>query len=63
MTANTTNLQRYALYQSLGRRGTPADVDDIMLLLTEDGSFSATRLAVYALALVNTPAGRRRIEH
>lgn len=60
---NTTNLQRYHHYQSLGRRGLPADVDAIMLLLSADGSFSATRLADYALSLVNTPAGRRCIEH
>jgi len=56
-------LTRFNHYQSLGRRGTPADVDAIMLLLSADGSFSDTRLADYALSLVNTPEGRRRIEH
>mgnify|MGYP001155560569 CR=1 FL=1 len=56
-------LTRFYHYQSLGRRGTPADVDAIMLLLQTDASFSATRLADYALSLVGTLEGRRRIEH
>lgn len=54
---------RFDHYQSLGQRGLPADVDAIMQLLAAEDSLSASRLADYALSLVQTATGRRRIEH
>lgn len=60
---HTMTLDRYHTYVTLGQRGAPADVDAIMALLLENDSFSATRLADYALSLVQTRLGRGRIEH
>jgi hypothetical protein len=57
------NLARYDTFVALGTAGGPAGVDTLMTTLAAQDDFATTRLVDFALGLVDTPAGWRRIRH
>lgn len=54
---------RYDTFTALGNAGRSADVDAIMDTLITGSDIAATRLADYALGLVDTREGVARIRH
>lgn len=54
---------RYDIFTALGNSGRSADVDTIMHALIAGNDIATTRLADYALGLVDTREGVGRIRH
>jgi hypothetical protein len=58
-----SNLARYTDFIARGTSGGPADVDLLMNALASLDDLATTRLVDYALSLVETRAGRQRLNH
>ena len=56
-------LTRYDTFVAIGTSGLSADVDTLMAALAAQDDFATTRMVDFALSLVDTPPGRRRIRH
>lgn len=56
-------LARFETFEAMGRRGSAADVDTLMAELAREHDLATNKLVDYALSLVTTAEGRKRLEH
>ena len=57
------NLERYSNYIAMGHSGRQEDVDALMNRLSTNNDLATVKLVDYALSLIKTKEGIRRIKH